>query len=75
MKAWTVYYRVNGIGKRRSHGCDSRQEAIEFIAFIKKAGNSFSGLKLNGKDASPKLTLQLGGESDRILKANKDTPN
>jgi hypothetical protein len=66
MKKWTVYYRVASVGKTKSHGCDSRNEVAKFIAAIKKAGGSYRSLKFDGKNASPKLTLALGGEAKRI---------
>jgi len=70
MKRWTVYYKIKGFGRKKSHGCDTRPEAAKFIATIKKAGHSYSSLKWNGKDALSGTTLELDREADRILNGN-----
>jgi hypothetical protein len=67
MKKWIVIYRPKGIGRNKSHTLDSKEEAVKFIVALKKSGDSYSSLKIDGNHASPSLTIELDGESDQIL--------
>ena len=67
MKKWTVYYKSKGIGRPKSHECGSREKAIEFIVKLKKSGDTYCNLRLNGNFASVSLTIELDRESEKIL--------
>jgi hypothetical protein len=67
MKKWIVIYRPKGIGRNKSHGLDSKEEAVKFIVALKKSGDRYSSLKIDGNHASPSLTIELDRVSDQFL--------
>lgn len=72
MKKWIVLYRTKGVGRRKSHGFNSREEAVKFIVILKQSGDSYASLKFDGKFASPSLTIELDTESELVLKQDSN---
>ena len=73
MKKYTIYYQFKGYGKSKSHGCDNEKDAVNFISKLKLNGHKYSGLKFDGKQASPNLTLRLNRLAERTAQQQQKT--
>jgi len=68
MKLWTVFYKPGSIGRTQSHGCDSKEEAIEFMAKKQNNGGFLKNVKRDGKNVSPPTMADFQRAVNRMIK-------
>jgi hypothetical protein len=70
MKIWTVYYCAESVGKTKSHGANTEDDAINFMADIRRKGGHLRGLKYAGKDCAQRTLLMFNSKVEQKIISN-----